>query len=128
MGQRKRPRLPRPKYLPEKLLAIRHKLGMSRSQLAKLIVPFDKGAARISEYERGVRRPNILVLLDYAKIAGVCLDILANDNIELSFPRNWKRTQHPEALLMQDRVLLNDMPMEELPRFCVYSVHHDLHD
>ena len=42
----------KPKRLAEKLLAIRQRLGVSQSQLAKLL-EFDKGAARISEYEHG---------------------------------------------------------------------------
>ena len=116
------PRLPRPKYLPDKLLAIRRKLGLSRSQLAKLI-EFDKGAARIAQYESGDRQPDLLVLLNYSKLARISLDVLANYNLELSFPRNWKRPHHPQALLMQDRVLLNDMAMEELATFSLYSDH-----
>ena len=119
MGQQKRLR---PKNLPDKLLAIRHKLGMSRSQLAKLI-EFRKGAARISEYERGIRRPDLLVVLNYAKLAHISLDILTNDNLELIFPRTWTLPLHPQALLMQDRVLINDMPMEELRTLSLYSDH-----
>jgi hypothetical protein len=96
---------------------------MSPSQLATLIVEFDKGAARISEYERGIRRPNVLAVLNYAKLARISLDILANDNLELIFPRTWKQPLRPQALLMQDRVLINDMPMEELLTLSLYSDH-----
>src|SRR5690348_8994795 len=98
---------------------------MSRSQLAGVFVDFNKGAARISDYECGIRHPNLLTLLNYAKLAGVCLDILVNDNLELIFPRTWERPQHPEALLMQDKVLVNGGPMEELFTLCLYSVHAD---
>ena len=61
MGQRGRKK---PKRLSEKLLAIRFKLEVSQSQLAKLL-EFDKGVARISEYER--RRPRAR-LIDVAEI------------------------------------------------------------
>lgn len=100
MGQRKRAK---PKFLPAKLLAIRQKLGVSQSQLAKLL-NFDKGVARISEYENGIREPDLIVLLNYAKLARISLDILANDSRELKFPKRWKRPRNAKALLMQDRV------------------------
>ena len=95
---------------------------MSRSQLAKLI-EFNKGASRIFDYESGIRRPDILVVLNYAKLARISLDILANDNVELIFPRTWKQPLRPQALLMQDRVLINDMPLEELLTLSLYSDH-----
>ena len=100
MGQRPRSR---PQYLAAKLLAIRQKLGVSQSQLAKLL-NLDKGVARISEYENGIREPDLIVLLDYAKLARVSMDILANDNCELVFPKQWKRPRNAKALLMQKRV------------------------
>jgi transcriptional regulator with XRE-family HTH domain len=37
----------------------------------------------ISEYELGKREPPLLVLLKYAEAAGVCLDLLANDKLDL---------------------------------------------
>ena len=100
MGQRRRAK---PKRLAEKLLAIRQKLGVSQSQLAKLL-GFDKGVARISEYEHGIREPDLIVLLSYAKLARISLDVLANDNRELIFPKRWKRPRRAKALLMQERV------------------------
>jgi transcriptional regulator with XRE-family HTH domain len=84
----KRPR-DRPKHLAAKLLAIRHKLEVSQSQLAKLL-DFDKGAPRISDYETGVREPDLLVLFRYAQLARVKMDVLINDKIKLKFPKNWK--------------------------------------
>jgi transcriptional regulator with XRE-family HTH domain len=93
----------KPKYLAAKLLAIRQKLGVSQSQLAKLL-SLDKGVARISEYEHGIREPDLIVLLNYAKLARVSMDILANDNRELIFTKRWKRPRNAKALLMQERV------------------------
>ena len=100
MGQKRRRK---PKRLSEKLLAVRQKLGVSQSQLAKLL-GFDKGAARISEFEHGNREPDLFVLLNYAKLARVSLDVLANDNLELKFRKNWKRPRNAKMLLRQERV------------------------
>ena len=68
MGQRGRRR--KPERLAEKLLAIRLKLGVSQNRLAKLLV-FDKGSARISEYETDKREPDLMTLLKYSKLARV---------------------------------------------------------
>ena len=87
MGQRGRKK---PKRLGEKLLAIRFKLEVSQSQLAKLL-EFDKGVARISEYERGNREPDLLTLLKYSELARVSINVLADDTRELTFPESWKR-------------------------------------
>ena len=76
-----------PKHLAAKLLAIRHRLEMSQSQLAELL-DVDKDT-RVSEYETGVREPALFILLRYAKVAGVSLAVLVNDAVELKFCRNW---------------------------------------
>jgi len=68
VGQRGRRR--KPERLAEKLLAIRLKLGVSQNRLAKLLV-FDKGSARISEYETDKREPDLMTLLKYSKLARV---------------------------------------------------------
>jgi transcriptional regulator with XRE-family HTH domain len=81
VGQRGRKK---PKRLGEKLLAIRFKLEVSQSQLAKLL-EFDKGVARISEYERCNRSPD-----EYSELVRVSMNVLANDTRELKFPKNWK--------------------------------------
>jgi transcriptional regulator with XRE-family HTH domain len=39
--------------------------------------------ARISAYERGVREPQLLVLLSYARVAGVYVDALIDDELDL---------------------------------------------
>lgn len=90
MGRRPRPK---PKHLAAKLLAIRHKLEVSQSQIAKLL-KLDKGA-RVSEYETGVREPNLLVLLRYSMLARIPMAVLVNDKVELKFTKNWKpATKH----------------------------------
>ena len=79
MGQRPRAR---PKYLGPKLLTIRRRLGLSQSQMARLL-KFKTSYARVSEYESGTREPNLLVLLRYSEIAGVHLETLIDDRLKL---------------------------------------------
>lgn len=77
----KRPRR-RPKHLAAKLLAIRQRLGLSQPQMAKRL-KLKTSYARVSEYETGFREPNLLVLLRYAELSGICLDVIVNDRLEL---------------------------------------------
>jgi transcriptional regulator with XRE-family HTH domain len=74
----------RPERLAEKLLAIRAALGLSQVQMVKrldgegMIVP-----GQISEFETGKREPSLPILLRYARIAGVCMDTLVDDKLNL---------------------------------------------
>lgn len=52
----------------------------------------DLTQSRISGYELGTREPSLITLLKYAKAAGVCVDLLIDDNLEL--PK--KLPGHPE--------------------------------
>jgi transcriptional regulator with XRE-family HTH domain len=81
VGQRPRPR---PEHLPAKLLKIRYKLGMSQDTLAKALA-VKVTSHRISEYETGAKEPNLLVLLRYARLAKVSVDVLIDDEAELNF-------------------------------------------
>ncbi|HEX8922551.1 MAG TPA: hypothetical protein VF766_13845, partial [Pyrinomonadaceae bacterium] len=38
---------------------------------------------RISEYELGLREPSLMTLLQYARAAGVCVDVLIDDELDL---------------------------------------------
>jgi transcriptional regulator with XRE-family HTH domain len=76
---------------------------VSQSQLARLL-NLDKGVARISEYENGLREPDLIVLLNYAKLARVSLDVFAYDNRVLIFPKRWNRPRNAKTLLLQERV------------------------
>lgn len=67
--------------LPAKLRAVRKHLGLSQSQLAARLRTYDLHYNRVSEYERGKRTPNLLVLLDYAQLAGIHIDDLVDDGI-----------------------------------------------
>jgi transcriptional regulator with XRE-family HTH domain len=81
MGQEKRAR---PECLPKKLLHIREGLGLSQSEIARrlgLTGEFSRG--KISEFENGRREPSLLVLLKYARVAGVPMEDLVDDKIDL---------------------------------------------
>jgi transcriptional regulator with XRE-family HTH domain len=79
----KRPRL-KPTRLPEKLLQIRQRLGLSQNQLIQRLGFADVLVqASISGYEIGTREPPLPVLLRYAEVAGVWADVLINDDLDL---------------------------------------------
>ena len=73
----------RPKHLAAKLRAIRRKMKVSQSEMVKLL-KFETTNARISEYEHGIRIPNLLVLLRYARISGVSVEALIDDELKPS--------------------------------------------
>lgn len=74
----------KPERLAEKLKQIRLSLGLSQDgMLERLGVTDEFVRSRISAYELGNREPPLLVLLRYAEAAGVCLDVLANDELDL---------------------------------------------
>lgn len=81
MGQSSRPR---PAKLAEKLLEIRVKLGLSQNELiGRLGLAEELTQARISAYERGVREPPLLALLEYARAANVSVEALIDDGLDL---------------------------------------------
>jgi DNA-binding XRE family transcriptional regulator len=80
-GKRKSRRRPTPRKLPKKLALIRERLGFSQSEItARLGV---KDRASISGYERGEREPPLPVLLAYARLAGVSVESLIDDKLEI---------------------------------------------
>ena len=78
-------RRPQPKYLPAKLLKVRESLGLTQEQMAArlqhLKPPPQPG--QISRFEQGKREPSLLILLEYARMAGITIDTLADDEAEL---------------------------------------------
>ena len=93
MGRMKRPS---PLRLAGKLLRIREGLGLSQNgMLRKLGLEDDYARTAISSWERGEKEPPLTVLLKYAEVANVCLDVLADDRVAL--PRTLpakKRDRH----------------------------------
>jgi transcriptional regulator with XRE-family HTH domain len=83
----------KPKRLAKKLLQIRKSLKLSQNEmLRRLGCPEKLLQTSISGYERGVREPSLLVLLEYARVAGVYLDVLVDDELDLpdKLPANRK--------------------------------------
>src|SRR5437660_3578351 len=79
----KRPRM-RPARLPAKLLQIREALGLSQSEMVRRLgYEADMVAARISEFELGKNEPPLPVLLEYARVAKVYVDVLIDDELDL---------------------------------------------
>jgi transcriptional regulator with XRE-family HTH domain len=75
---------PRPARLAEKLLQIRLALGLSQTEMLKRLgLEEDMKYARISEYEQGIREPSLLTLLAYSRAAGIHLEVLADDEMDL---------------------------------------------
>lgn len=75
---------PKPARLAEKLLYVRTCLGLSQSEmLTRLGEADDLFRSSISAYERGVREPPLPVLLKYARVAGLYVDALIDDELDL---------------------------------------------
>jgi transcriptional regulator with XRE-family HTH domain len=75
---------PRPVRLTEKLLHIRTGLGLSQNGMLGRLGLADKlYRSSISSYERGASEPPLPILLQYARLAGVCLDVIVDDEIDL---------------------------------------------
>jgi transcriptional regulator with XRE-family HTH domain len=73
----------RPQRLGEKLLAIRNALGLSQSQMVKRLDVDGIVASQISEFETGKREPSLIVVLQYARLADICADVLIDDKLDL---------------------------------------------
>ena len=74
----------RPERLPEKLLEIRLALGLSQSELLRRLGFEDvMDYRRISEFERGTTEPHLSVLLEYARAAGVHMEDIVDDELDL---------------------------------------------
>jgi transcriptional regulator with XRE-family HTH domain len=74
----------RPQRLPEKLLAIRQKLGLSQNEMVRRMGLADEiERDYISKYERGTLEPSLWVLLQYARAANVYVDVLIDNELDL---------------------------------------------
>jgi transcriptional regulator with XRE-family HTH domain len=74
----------RPQRLPEKLLQIRLALGLSQSELLRRLgLEEQMDYRRISEFERGTTEPHLAVLLQYARAAGIHMEDIVDDELDL---------------------------------------------
>lgn len=84
MGTASRRERHSPKRLAEKLLQIRLSLDLSQNGiLRRLGSPEKLSQSNISGYERGVREPPLLIILEYARVAGVPMETLVDDSLDL---------------------------------------------
>ena len=95
---------PRPRRLAEELLHIRQRLKLSQSELIK-----EMGVAEmihytnIYKYELDKNEPPLMILLAYAKLAQIHLEVIVDDEIDL--PRKLPGTFDYQARLAESSEL-----------------------
>lgn len=72
----------KPVRLPAKLRTIRERLGVSQTGMKRLL-NFDGPYGRVSEWELGKRQPPLTIVLSYARAAGIPLEQIVDDELEL---------------------------------------------
>ena len=71
-------------YVGTKMRQIREALELSQNGIVeRLQLPPKYNRKLISNYENDHRDPPLIVLLAYAREAGICLDVIADDEVEL---------------------------------------------
>jgi transcriptional regulator with XRE-family HTH domain len=76
---------PRPKHLAKKLLQIRRSLGVSQGELVRQLgVQALMEHTTISKYELNNNEPPLAILLAYARLAGIPVEQIIDDEIELT--------------------------------------------
>ena len=75
---------PRPTYLAEKLLQIRNALGLSQAEMLRRLGVEDQiDYTMISKYELDKNEPPLGILLQYARVAGIHMEDLVDDELDL---------------------------------------------
>jgi transcriptional regulator with XRE-family HTH domain len=82
MGKKRREQ---PERLASKLQEIRLRLGLGQVEMAKRFEDVSGAPypGLISRYEQGKAEPSLLILLAYARLAGVSVDVLIDDKLDL---------------------------------------------
>jgi transcriptional regulator with XRE-family HTH domain len=76
---------PRPKHLAKKLLQIRRSLGVSQGELVRQLgVQALIEHTTISKYELNKNEPPLPILLAYARLAGIPVERIIDDELELT--------------------------------------------
>ena len=74
----------RPRRFAVKLLQVRKMLDLTQEQmLVALKLNHKVQTSAVSGFELGTREPSLLVLLKYARLAGVVMDVLVDDKLDL---------------------------------------------
>jgi len=74
-----------PKKLGKKMRQIRESLGMSQREIVAAL-NYKDGPLRgsqISQYENGQREPTMMLVLAYARLAKVPMEVLVDDKMKL---------------------------------------------
>ena len=75
---------PKPERLADKLREIRLALGFSQTMMLKQLEKEESmHYGRISEYEGGKREPTLMMILQYARVAGVHMEDIVDDELDL---------------------------------------------
>jgi transcriptional regulator with XRE-family HTH domain len=73
-----------PHRLGEKLLQIRNALGLSQTEMLNRLGIEDRiSYKQISKYELGNSEPTLIILLQYARLAGIHMEALVDDEADL---------------------------------------------
>jgi len=82
--------------LAAKLLRIREALGLTQGELIEKL-KFDESVKQqhVSAWEKGIREPDMLSLVRYARAANVCLEVIVDDAFKLPAVLPAKKTYHP---------------------------------
>jgi len=73
----------KPQRLAGKLIQIRTTLGLSQNEMIGRLSIEGMTQNTISNYELGKREPTLMILLQYARVAGVPMEVLVDDDLDL---------------------------------------------
>jgi len=75
---------PKPNRFTKKLRQIRRSLKLSEDDMLIILgLGESRSRSSVSSYERGTSEPPLPILLQYARLAGVCLDFIVDDELDL---------------------------------------------
>ena len=77
-----RMRRDKPLRLSHKLLAIRKRLQMSQTEMARAL-ELKVHYSAVSNFELGTREPDLIIVLRYARLAGVPMEMIVDDQVAL---------------------------------------------
>jgi transcriptional regulator with XRE-family HTH domain len=77
-----RSRRNKPKRLSQKLLLIRKRLRMSQTEMARAL-QLTVHYSAVSNFELGTREPDLIVVLRYSRLAGISMETIVDDQLNL---------------------------------------------
>ena len=82
-----RSRRNKPLKLGHKLLTIRKRLQLSQTQMARAL-ELKVHYSAVSNFELGTREPDLLIVLRYARLAGITMEMIVDDKTDLPWEIN----------------------------------------